>query len=142
MEGHALPLGQGVDHLGIPAGGGDIEGHGALHPVEVVIEAGGRLHEQGSGDPAEVQRPAQRVLEEALEQADGLLGIVEVQKGGVALRDVRVVHVKSSFSAEWRQQSSSIIVCAAWKSKENQEDHGGGQPLTRIGALTSRGEVV
>ena len=29
---------------------GDVEAHGALHAVEVVVEAGGRVHEQGRGD--------------------------------------------------------------------------------------------
>ena len=57
-----LPLGQGVDHLGIPPGGGDVEGDGPLHAVEVVVEAGGRLHKQGGGDPAEVEVAAEGVL--------------------------------------------------------------------------------
>ena len=50
VEGKALPFGQGVDHLALDAHSGDVEAHGALHAVEVVVEAGGRVHEQGRGD--------------------------------------------------------------------------------------------
>ena len=50
MEGKALPFGQGVHHLALDTHSGDVEAHGALHAVEVVVEAGGRVHEQGRGD--------------------------------------------------------------------------------------------
>ncbi len=39
VERHALPLGQGVDHLGVPPGGGNIKSDRPLHTVEVVVEA-------------------------------------------------------------------------------------------------------
>ena len=55
VQGHALPLGQGVDHLGIPAGGGDVKADGTFHAVQIVVQAGGGLHEQGGGDPAQAQ---------------------------------------------------------------------------------------
>ena len=92
VERHALPLGQGVDHLGVPPGGGNIKSDRPLHTVEVVVEAGGCLHKQGGGYPAQVQRAAQRVLKKTLEQADGLLGVVEVETGSVPLGDVGLVH--------------------------------------------------
>ena len=66
VEGQALPLGQGVDHLGVPPRVGHVEGHRALHAVEVVVQAGGRLHKQGGGHPAQVERTAQIVLKQAL----------------------------------------------------------------------------
>ena len=50
VEGQAFPLGQGVHHLALDAHGGDVEAHRALHTVEVIVEAGGRVHEQGRGD--------------------------------------------------------------------------------------------
>ena len=88
VERHALPLGQGVDHLGVPAGGGDVKGDGAFHPVQVVVEAGGGLHEQGGGDPAQMEVAAQGVLKDPLEQADGLLGVIEVEQGRVVVGNV------------------------------------------------------
>ena len=66
VQGHALPLGQGVDHLGVPARVGHVEGHGPLHAVQIVVQAGGRLHKQGGGHPAQVERTAQIVLKQAL----------------------------------------------------------------------------
>ena len=87
VQGHALPLGQGVNHLGVPAGVGDVKGHSPLHAVEIVVQAGGGLHKQGGGYPAQVEGAAQGVLKQALEQADGLLGVVQVQAGGVPLGD-------------------------------------------------------
>ena len=33
VQGHALPLGQGVDHLGLPPGGGNVKGDRPLHAV-------------------------------------------------------------------------------------------------------------
>ncbi len=41
LEGQALPLGQGVNHLTIGSHIGDIKADGALHTVQVIIEAGG-----------------------------------------------------------------------------------------------------
>ena len=92
VQGHALPLGQGVDHLGLPPGEGDVEGDRALHSVQVVVEAAGRLHKQGGGHPAQAQGPPEGVGEQPLEQADGLLGVVQIQTGGVPLGDDGLFH--------------------------------------------------
>ena len=92
VQGHALPLGQGVDHLGVPPGGGDVEGDGPLHAAQVVVQASGRLHEERRGHPAQVERTAQRVLKEALQESDGLLGVVEIQAGGVPLGNIGLIH--------------------------------------------------
>ena len=97
VEGHPLPLGQGVDHLCVPPGVGNVEGDGPLHAVEIVVQAGGGLHKQGGGDPAQVQRAAQRILKQALEQANGLLSVIEVQTGGVPLWNDRLQHKKAPF---------------------------------------------
>ena len=88
IERHALPLGQRMDDLRVGVRAGNIEADRALHAVEIVVQAGGGLHEQGGGDPAQAQVAAQGILKDPLEQADGLLGVVEVQQGGVVLRDV------------------------------------------------------
>ena len=100
VQGHALPLGQGVYHLGVPPNGGYVKGDGALHPVEIVVQAGGCLHEQRGGHPAQMQRTAQGVLKQAVEQTDGLLGIVQVQAGGVPLGDNSLKHKAGSFSGD------------------------------------------
>ena len=54
VQSQALPLGQGVYHLGITAGGGDLKAHGALYTAEIIVEAATGLHEQGGGDAAEI----------------------------------------------------------------------------------------
>src|SRR5699024_7842443 len=72
--------------------GGNIEADGALHPVEVVVEAGVPVHEQGGGDPAEVQGELQVLLKGALDKLDGPLHAVAGQRGPVARGDVAVAH--------------------------------------------------
>ena len=94
MQGQPLPLGQTVHHLGADAGGGDVETHRALHAVQVVVQAQGRVHEQGGGDPLEVQRRAQLDLEGLLDHANGLLGVVKAQAGHIALGDGILAHQK------------------------------------------------
>ena len=97
VEGHALPLGQGMDHLGVPPGGGDVKGDGPLHTIEVVVQAGGRLDEQRGGDPHQIERASQCILKKALEKADGLLGIIQVEAWGIARRDDGLFHMNISF---------------------------------------------
>ena len=97
VQGQTLPLSQGVDHLGVPLGGGHVEGDGALHAVQVVVQAGGGLHKQGGGDPAQVEVPAEGVLKDPLEQGDGLLGVIQVQQGRVVSGDIGFGHSDNSF---------------------------------------------
>ena len=97
VEGHTLPLGQRVDHLGVPARGGDVKGDGPLHTVQVVVQAGGRLDKQWGGDPHQIERASQCVLKKALEKADGLLGIIQVEAGSIARRDDGLFHTNISF---------------------------------------------
>ena len=87
FQGQALPLGQGVHHLGVLPHGGHVEADGALHAVQVVVEARGRVHKQGRGDPLEVQRGAQLYLEDIFDEPDGFLGLVQAQGGLVVFRD-------------------------------------------------------
>ena len=44
-----------------------------------------------------MQRAAQRILKQALEQANGLLSVIEVQTGGVPLWNDRLQHKKAPF---------------------------------------------
>ena len=92
LQSLALPLGQGLDHLGGDAGVLDVEGDLALHAVQVVVQAGGGLHEQGGRDAAQVQRRAQGVGKQPLDRADGPLGVVQVQGGRVARRQDDLAH--------------------------------------------------
>ena len=92
LQGQALPLGQGVDHHGGVVHPPDVKGHRALHAVQVVVQAGGGRHEQGGGHPVEAQGPAEPVLEQALEQADGLLGLIDAEQGGIPLGDGSLSH--------------------------------------------------
>ena len=66
LQSQALPLGQGVDHLGGAFHAVDVEGHGALHAVQVVVEAGGGGHKQGGGHPVQTQGAGQLVLKQAV----------------------------------------------------------------------------
>ena len=63
LQSQTLPLGQRVDHHGGVVHGPDVEGDGALHAVEVVVEAGAGLHEEGSGDPAQIEGTAQGLFQ-------------------------------------------------------------------------------
>ena len=87
-----LPFGQRMDHLRIPADIGDVKGDGALHAVQVVIEAGGGFHEKRRRDTAQIEIAAEGVLEHPLDEADGLLGIVERKAAAVACRDEHLTH--------------------------------------------------
>ena len=77
-QGLALPLGQGMDHLGALDTGnaGNIKGNGALDAAQIVVQARGRVHEQGSGGAHQVQTAAQLELEGLLDEADGALGLI------------------------------------------------------------------
>ena len=87
LQGQALPLGQRVDHYGLPLDAPDVEGHRALHTVQVVVDAAGLGHEQGGGHPVQAQGAGQLVLEQPVEKADGLLGLIDGQQGGISLGD-------------------------------------------------------
>ena len=93
LEGQALPLGQRVDHLSVGTlHGGNVEAHGPLHAVEVVVEAGVPIHEQRRGHPAEVQGKFQVLLEAAFHKFDGPLHVVAVERGAVAVGNDAGIH--------------------------------------------------
>ena len=99
LQSQPLPLGQGVHHLGIGSYRGDVEGNGTLIAVQVVVQAGAFGDEQGSGDPLQIQRVGELLLEGGLDVGDGTLGVVGVQLGGVALGNKDLIHVISAFLA-------------------------------------------
>ena len=85
-----------MDHHGLPLDAPDVKGHRALHAVQVVVDAAGPGHEQGGGHPVQAQGAGQLVLEQAVEKADGLLGLVNRQQGGIPLWDAGdMIHTDS-----------------------------------------------
>ena len=71
---HALPLGERVHHFGPPvAQVADGKRHGALHAVQVVVDARAREHEERGGDAPQPERAGELVGEDFLEVRDGLL---------------------------------------------------------------------
>ncbi len=85
LQGQPLPLGQGVDHLALGPHVGDVEGHGPLHAVQVVVQAGGHRHKQRGRHPVQPQGPGQLVGKEAVAQVDGALGLINGQQGLIPL---------------------------------------------------------
>ena len=92
LQRQALPLGQGVHHLTGGAHIGDIKGNRALHAVEVVVQTGILLHEQRSGNPAQIQRLPQIHLKIALDELDSPLHLIGGQRRFVAGRDRQFAH--------------------------------------------------
>ena len=86
---------------------GDVELHRALHPVQIVVEAGARVHEQRRGHPGEMQIPGKIALEAVLDGFDGDLGINDAQEGTIALGQQQgVLHtvVSPSSQSVWYKQ--------------------------------------
>ena len=92
LQRQTLPLGQRVYHLPGGAHIGDVEGDRALHAVEVVVQAGILLHEQGSGDTAQIQRLPQIHLKIAFDELDGALHLVGGQRRLVSGGDRQFAH--------------------------------------------------
>ena len=97
LQGQPLPLGQRVDHLPGGVYVGDIEGDRALHAVQVIVQAAALHDKQGSRDALEVQRHAELLLKDRLDEADGLLGVIQTQKALVSFRNDNVTHNTSSY---------------------------------------------
>ena len=92
LQSFALPLCQRLHHLCLNAAVLDIKGDLALHAVQVVVQAGGRFQKQRSGHTVQVQRGAQSVGKQALDRADGALGVVQVQRRRVVCRNDGLAH--------------------------------------------------
>ena len=97
IERHALPLGQRMDDLRVGVRAGNIEADRALHAVEIVVQAGGRLDEQRRGHAAQIQFAGERILKHALDQADGALRFIQRKVRRIARGNKRLTHRKSPF---------------------------------------------
>ena len=97
VQGVALPLSQTVDDLGLFVQAGHIERNGALDAVQVIVQAAALHDKQGSRDALEVQRHAELLLKDRLDETDGLLGVIQTQKALVSFRNGNVTHNTSSY---------------------------------------------
>ena len=92
LESETLPLGQRVHHLTFGAHVGDVEGDGTLYTVEVIIQAGLAVYEEGSGDPMQIEPYGEAVLKLAVDQFNGPLQLVVGQGHPVSRRDHNFTH--------------------------------------------------
>ena len=97
VQGVALPLSQTVDDLCLLVQAGHIERNRALDAVQVIVQAAALHDKQGSRDALEVQRHAELLLKDRLDEADGLLGVIQTQKALVSFRNGNVTHNTSSY---------------------------------------------
>ena len=97
MQGIALPFGKAVYDLGLLIQAGNIKRNRALHTVQVIVQAAALHDKQGSRDALEVQRHAELLLKDRLDEADGLLGVIQTQKALVSFRNGNVTHNTSSY---------------------------------------------
>ena len=89
LQGKALPLGQGLDDLGLVVGRmQDVKADRTFIAVEIVVQTGVLLHKQRSGDPVEVQQRTQPVFKEPVDQADGFLGIIHAEDAFIAFGNI------------------------------------------------------
>ena len=95
LQGQALPLGQGMHHLAVDAHVGNIEGDRALHAVQIIVQAGILIHKEGGGYPAQIQRLAQVDLEIALDELDGTLHLIGVQRRLISCGNVNLAHASA-----------------------------------------------
>ena len=94
-EFHPLPFGEGMHHLRLGVAElFDGEGDGALHAVEVVIDAQTLQDEEGCRDAAKAQLGAEVLLEKLLYQFDALLCLHAVEKRAVACRFDKSAHYR------------------------------------------------
>ena len=123
LQGLTLPLSQGMDNLGILTHRRHIKGNRALHAAEVIVQTGIFGNKQGSGHTLQIQRPGKFLLEHLLDMGNGPLGIVSIQSGLVALGNVDLVHIASTFL------NSIILYIFLRKSSKKILDLHGAAPL-------------
>ena len=92
LQRQTLPLGQGMHHLALCAHIRDIEGHRALHAIEVIVQTRILLHEQGSRNAPQIERLPQIHLEIALDELDCALHLIGRQRRFVPSRDRHFAH--------------------------------------------------
>ena len=97
LQGIALPLREGLHDFGhVLLLIQHIEGDGPLDAVQVVVQAGRRVDEQGRGDAQQIQALHEQRLEEVLDFLDRDLRLMQRQLGLVTFGDVEFFHGDSS----------------------------------------------
>ena len=91
-ERETLPFRQRVDDLHVGAEVEDIELHRPFDAVEVVVEAGLGLYEEGRGHTRQFEAARELPLKGVLRQLDGDLSLHNVQLGKIVLRQGEVSH--------------------------------------------------
>ena len=91
-ERETLPFRQRVDDLHVGAEVEDIELHRPFDAVEVVVEAGLGLYEEGCGHTRQFEAARELPLKGVLRQLDGDLSLHNVQLGKIVLRQGEVSH--------------------------------------------------
>jgi hypothetical protein len=86
-KGHAFPLRQRLDNLGVFPGFRHVELHRAFDPVQVVVKPGPGIHEQRGRNTLDAEGSGQAFLEGFLHHADRGLCFVKRQRGTVAIGD-------------------------------------------------------
>ena len=90
LEREALPLGKRLHHLGFVIGAQDLKADRAFDTVQVVVQARVFLDKQRGGNPVKVQKCAQPVFKQTVDQADRLLGVIHAEKALIPLGNDRV----------------------------------------------------
>ena len=85
LQRQTLPLGQRVDHHSLTLDPANVEGDGALHAVQVIVDPGGLGHKQGGGYPVQAKGAGQLILKQTVQQTDRSLRLINGQKGGISL---------------------------------------------------------
>ena len=94
LERQTLPLGEALHDLRVVVDVGDIEADGALHAVEVIVQTGIFFHEEGSGNAAQIERVAQVDLKITLDEFNGALHLVNVQRRVIVGGNVGLAHCR------------------------------------------------
>ena len=90
LQGLPLPLGQGVDNFHGRAGFQHIEGDGAFHTVQVIIQTAFRRDHDGRGNTGKIQGLGQFLFEKVLDELNGDLCIAQIQNRVIVLGDNEV----------------------------------------------------
>ena len=98
LQRQPLPLRKRMDDLRLGVYVGNVKTDRPLVAVQVIVQAGGLLHEQRRGHAAQIERVGQIRLEIALDEFDRALQFVDGQGGAVALWDEDLAHGEASLS--------------------------------------------
>ena len=97
LQSQAFPLGERMNYLSIHADRWDIKTDRAFIAVQIIVQAGVFRYKQGGGNPLQIQRGGEFLLEGGLDIRNGPLGVISVQSRPVALGYVNLIHIFRPF---------------------------------------------